>query len=91
MRIPSTHGSHLSSLALQASRFRCDGRESNLLAIEIRAAYRFWNEQRDKRRSLKNQTIRILSNQGFEQYPASEFRPFLQPQISQRKIQKYEH
>jgi len=30
MQIPSTHGSHLSSLALQADRFRCGGREKQI-------------------------------------------------------------
>jgi len=32
MQLPSTHGSHLSSLALQADRLWCGGRESNFLA-----------------------------------------------------------
>ena len=37
MQIPSTHGSHLSSLELQASGFRCGGRERNFLALILAA------------------------------------------------------
>jgi hypothetical protein len=35
-----------------------------LTARELMFAYRFWQQQRDKRCSLRNQTVTVISNTG---------------------------